>query len=213
MTGLACVGASVGGFGGRGRRRGRRLILLSAGRSSERHCDREEKRKQKNVADLHSSPPPGHGYAARRQILTQHFLRRNIYLTSCYDVCDAGHKSLYRHHICKQSRIIRESRMAKVFRIAHLGVNDIFDGRRGSHLHFDPADLYSPSGSLPSSSRDNCEQTNQRVGARRRPKFPLKRNGLRRSRIRLGILPNKTGKDKQEPEDFRGWLAVFLSAS
>ena len=56
MAGLACVGTSVGRFGGRGRRRGRRLILLSAGRSGERQCDREEKRKQKNVGDLHSSP-------------------------------------------------------------------------------------------------------------------------------------------------------------
>jgi hypothetical protein len=30
---------------------------LSAGRSGERQCDREEKRKQKNVGDLHSAPP------------------------------------------------------------------------------------------------------------------------------------------------------------
>jgi hypothetical protein len=57
MTGLACVGAGVGGFGGRGRRRGRRLILLSAGRSGERQRDREEKRNQKNVGDPHSAPP------------------------------------------------------------------------------------------------------------------------------------------------------------
>lgn len=54
MAGLTCLGAGVGGFAGRRRRR---LILLRVDRSDEDQCDDGEKRKQQNVGDSHSAPP------------------------------------------------------------------------------------------------------------------------------------------------------------